>query len=245
MGRYFDEMRTILERHDGTVEKFIGDAVMAVFGVPVVHEDDALRAVRAARQMRDGLEELNKELERDHGVTIAARIGVNTGEVVAGTTAQTLATGDAVNVAARLEQAAGPGEILIGEDTQRLVRDASVAEPVQPLELKGKAEAARAFRLVSVAGAEGLARRFDVPIVGRADELRLLSDAVRRAERDRACVLVTVIGPAGVGKSRLVQEFLERAVPSAEHLMRNCRRSACPSRSRSPASIVQSLVFAA
>ena len=108
MGRYFDEMAAVIERHGGTVEKFIGDAVMAVFGIPRLHEDDALRAVRAAAGMRDGARELNVELERDHGVGIAARIGVNTGEVVAGdpTAGQRLVTGDAVNVAARLEQAA-------------------------------------------------------------------------------------------------------------------------------------------
>ena len=159
MGRYFDEMKAVLESHGGTVEKFIGDAIMAVFGVPVVHEDDALRAIRAAQGMRERLGELNKELERDHGISIIARTGVNTGEVVAGTSAQTLATGDAVNVAARLEQAAPPGEILFGTDTHRLVRDAVDAEPVDPLQVKGKAEPIHAYRLRSVEGPEGLARR--------------------------------------------------------------------------------------
>ena len=140
MSRFFEEMRTVLERHGGTVEKYIGDAVMAVFGIPAVHEDDALRAVKAAVEMRDALASLNKELERDRGVTIATRIGVNTGDVVAGDAAarQTLVTGDAVNVAARLEQAAEPGQILIGAPTMNLVRDAVVAEPVEPLTLKGK-----------------------------------------------------------------------------------------------------------
>src|SRR6478735_5130796 len=104
MARYFDTMRAALERHGGTVEKFIGDAVMAVFGVPFVHEDDALRAVRAADEMLAALATLNKELERDHALSLTVRIGVNTGEVVAGETEQTLVTGDAVNVAARLEQ---------------------------------------------------------------------------------------------------------------------------------------------
>ena len=117
MGRYFDEMSAVIERHGGTVEKFIGDAVMAVFGIPQLHEDDALRAVRAADGMRAALETLNHDLERDHGVGLTARIGVNTGEVVAGDPSggQRLVTGDAVNVAARLEQAAAPGEILLGE----------------------------------------------------------------------------------------------------------------------------------
>src|SRR5438132_6055812 len=123
MSRYFDAMQGTLERHGGTVEKFIGDAIMAVFGLPTLHEDDALRAVRAAVDMRAALVELNAELEQDHGVRIEMRTGVNTGEVVTGdaVTAQKLATGDAVNVAARLEQAAGAGEILIGEATHRLV----------------------------------------------------------------------------------------------------------------------------
>jgi class 3 adenylate cyclase len=140
MARYFEEMKTAVERHGGTVEKFIGDAVMAVFGIPNVHEDDALRAVRAAQEMRERLEALNHELERDWGVVLRVRIGVNTGEVVAGTPAsgQTLVTGDSVNVAARLEQAAEPGEILIGQTTHQLTRDAVRAEPLDPLLLKGK-----------------------------------------------------------------------------------------------------------
>src|SRR5712691_3651792 len=114
MSRYFERMSGVLERHGGTVEKFIGDAVMAVFGTPVLHEDDALRAVRAAAEMRERLALLNEELERDFGVRIEQRTGVNTGQVVTGDAAsgQRLATGDAVNVAARLEQAAQPGEIL-------------------------------------------------------------------------------------------------------------------------------------
>src|SRR5215211_5968563 len=140
MGRYFDEMQAIVERHEGTVEKFIGDAVMAVFGIPVVHEYDAMRAVRAAAEMRDRLDALNDGFERDWGVRIQMRTGVNTGEVVAGdsTGGQRFATGDAVNVAKRLEEAAPAGEILLGEPTYGLVRDAVEVEPVEPLALKGK-----------------------------------------------------------------------------------------------------------
>src|SRR5262245_61852169 len=134
LARYFDRMRTIIEAHGGAVEKFIGDAVMAVFGVPVLHEDDALRAVRAALEMRDALPELD----------VDARIGVNTGEVVAGT-AERLATGDAVNVAARLEQAAQPGRVLIGAETLQLVRDAVEVGPVELLALKGKELPVEAF----------------------------------------------------------------------------------------------------
>ena len=113
LARYFETGQQIIERHGGTVEKFIGDAVMAVFGVPVLHEDDALRAVQAAHALRDAIESLNEELERDYGTRLAVRIGVNTGEVVTGTE-ERLATGDAVNLAARLEEAAGHGEILLG-----------------------------------------------------------------------------------------------------------------------------------
>jgi class 3 adenylate cyclase/tetratricopeptide (TPR) repeat protein len=222
MGRYFDEMKAVLESHGGTVEKFIGDAVMAVFGVPSVHEDDALRAVRAATEMRGRLGRLNEAFERDYGVSIAARTGVNTGEVVAGTAAQTLATGDAVNVAARLEQLAEPGEILIGADTHRLVRDAVDAEPMDPLRAKGKSEPVRAFRLISVGGAEGLSRRFDLPMVGRRDELRSLSEALGRSKRERICTLVTILGAAGVGKSRLVQAFLNAELESVSILRGRC-----------------------
>ena len=225
MARYFDEMKGAIERHGGTVEKFIGDAVMAVFGIPRVHEDDALRAVRAAAEMREVLGRLNKELERDQGVALAARIGVNTGEVVAGDPAagQALVTGDAVNVAARLEQAASPSEVLIGVGTHALVRDAVVAEPVQPLTLKGKSELVPAFRLVSVAkGTGGRARRLDSPMVGRERQLGLLLQAFDGAEADRTCHLFTVLGPAGVGKSRLVAEFLERLGDRAGALRGRC-----------------------
>jgi class 3 adenylate cyclase len=209
MGRYFIDMRAVIERHGGSVEKFIGDAVMALFGVPHVHEDDALRAVRAATEMHEALAILNKELERDRGVKLAIRIGVNTGEVVAGTGDQTVATGDAVNVAARLEQAAKPGEILIGEATYLLTRDAIVAEAVEPLQLKGKAAPVSAYRLQDVAQAgRGRLRRMDSPMVGRGGELALLGHEFDRAASDRSCQLFTILGQAGVGKSRLVQEFL-------------------------------------
>jgi class 3 adenylate cyclase/tetratricopeptide (TPR) repeat protein len=224
MSRFFEEMRLVLERHGGNVEKYIGDAVMAVFGTPAVHEDDPIRAVRAAVEMRDALASLNKELERDHGVTIASRIGVNTGGVVAGnaTARQSLVTGDAVNVAARLEQHASPGEILIGASTMSLVRDAVVAEPVGSLTLKGKTGAVAAFRVDQVVGeGPGTARRFDTPMVGRARELDSLLDSFVRATRDRVCVLVTIVGMPGVGKSRLVHEFLA-GLPDASVVRGRC-----------------------
>jgi class 3 adenylate cyclase len=195
LARYFDRMKAIVESHGGTVEKFIGDAVMAVFGVPAAHEDDALRACRAAVEMRDALPELG----------IGGRIGVNTGEVVTGTS-ERLATGDAVNVAARFEHAAGAGEVLIGEATYALVHEAVDAEPVEPLALKGKAEPVPAYRLVSVLDApeRSHASRF----VGRADELAQIVAAWERAQAEGRCELVTVVGDAGVGKSRLVAEAL-------------------------------------
>jgi class 3 adenylate cyclase/tetratricopeptide (TPR) repeat protein len=225
MGRYFDAMREVLERHGGTVEKFIGDAIMAVFGIPRLHEDDALRAVRAAAEMRERLTTLNEGLRSELGIEVAARTGIYTGEVVSGDPSggQTLVTGDAVNTAARLEQAAGAGEILIGEPTYRLVRDAVVAKPIEPVDAKGKAEPVPAYRLDEViAGAEARARRLDSPMVGRDTELRSILDAFERSVADRSCRLVTVLGEAGVGKSRLVLEALGSVGDRATVLRGRC-----------------------
>ena len=225
MGRFFDEMAAVIERHGGTVEKFIGDAVMAVFGIPQLHEDDALRAVRAADEMRGALEGLNVALQKEHGVGLAARIGVNTGEVVAGdpSAGQRLVTGDTVNVAARLEQAATPGEILLGESTHRLVKDAVEVAPVVPLDLKGKELPVPALRLLTVhADTAGHERHLDSPMVGRGKELDLLERALERAVTDRTSQLFSVMGPAGVGKSRLVAEFLRGSARSATILRGRC-----------------------
>ena len=211
MSRYFDEIQRSIGRHGGTVEKFIGDAVMAAFGIPVLHEDDAVRAVRAAAEIRAALETLNDSLAADWGVRIQSRTGIYTGEVVAGDTASgsTFATGDTVNTAARLEQNAQPGEILIGESTYRLVRDAVRVEPVEPLTLKGKGELVPAYRLLAVdTEAPGLTRRLTSRIVGREEELRTLLDLFSTAEAERACRLAVVYGPAGAGKSRLTMEFV-------------------------------------
>jgi class 3 adenylate cyclase/tetratricopeptide (TPR) repeat protein len=225
MTRYFERMSAVLESHGGTVEKFIGDAVMAVFGIPLVHEDDALRAVRAAAEMRAALADLNADLEREWSVSIEVRIGVNTGPVVAGDPAsgQNLVTGDTVNTAARLEQAAAPGEILIGEATAHLVRDAVEAEPVDPLALKGKSDLVGASRLLEVrVGAAGHERRLDSPMVGRERPLRMLEDAFDATAADRTCHLFTVLGPAGIGKSRLVREFTSTVRGRAEVLSGRC-----------------------
>ena len=224
MSRYFDEARAVHERHGGTVEKFIGDAVMAVFGIPTLHEDDALRAVRAAAEMRVQLDVLNDELERDWGVRLQVRTGVNTGEVVAGDPSggQAFATGDAVNVAKRFEEAAKPGEILLGEPTYRLVRDAVEVETVEALALKGKDDAVAAYRLMDVAKeGRGASRRLDAPMVGREHERTLLEQAYARAVRERSCHLFTVLGPAGVGKSRLAAEVID-SLQGASTLVGRC-----------------------
>jgi class 3 adenylate cyclase/tetratricopeptide (TPR) repeat protein len=213
MRRYFEDLRAILERHGGTVEKFVGDAVMAVFGIPTAHEDDALRAVRAAMEMREAI--------AGHG--LEARIGVNTGEVVVGGEGETLVTGDAVNVAARLEQAAPNGEILIGPETRLLVRDAVRVEAVEPLALKGKAEPVEAYRLVEVLrDAAPLARHPETPLVGRERERQRLWRAYEDAVAGGSCQLFTLLGPAGIGKSRLVADFLERVGGSADVLRGGC-----------------------
>ena len=201
MNRYYDTARDVLERHGGTVEKFVGDAVMAVFGIPVASEDDALRATRAAVELRDVVQALGLD----------ARIGVNTGAVVAGE-GDTLVTGDAVNVAARLEQAAGAGEILLGEDTLRLVRDAVTTEPLE-LTLKGKSGSVPAHRLRALdARAVGLARRLERPMIGRERESARLRSDFDDVVATSSCRLFTLIGPAGIGKSRLVANFLEHVV---------------------------------
>jgi class 3 adenylate cyclase/tetratricopeptide (TPR) repeat protein len=213
MQRYFDDLRAVIERHGGAVEKFIGDAVMAVFGIPVAHEDDALRAVRAASEMRAAIAE--------HG--LEARIGVNTGEVVVGGEAESLVTGDAVNVAARLEQAAEPGEALIGAETRVLVRDAVRVEPVEPLVLKGKSRPVEAYRLLEVIGdAAPVARQLETPLVGRERERQRLRRDYEDAVADRTCRLFTLLGPAGIGKSRLVADFLDGVGDSADVLRGRC-----------------------
>jgi class 3 adenylate cyclase/tetratricopeptide (TPR) repeat protein len=221
---YYAEMQAVLERHGGRVEKFIGDAILAVFGLPTVHEDDALRAVRAAHEMQQALSKVNARLKATWGVRLENRTGVNTGEVVAGdvTVGQHLVTGDTVNTAARLEQVCPPLEVLIGDPTYRLVKDAVEVEEVAPLELKGKAERVAAYRLLAVRIGEAVTRRLHAPMVGREDELQVLTDALDRAVERRQPQLVTVLGPAGVGKSRLLQEFVTCSADRARSLQGRC-----------------------
>jgi class 3 adenylate cyclase/tetratricopeptide (TPR) repeat protein len=225
MSRFFAQMSAVLERHGGTVEKYIGDAVMAVFGIPELHEDDALRAVRAATELRQALAELNEELERDQAVRIGIRVGVNTGEVVAGdgTGGQNLVTGDAVNVAKRLEEAARTGEILVGEPTRRLVENAVVLEPRDELALKGKSDLHAAWNVLAVIeGATAYARRLDAPLIGRETELAQLRAAYAEAVKRRSCRLFTIVGPAGIGKSRLTAELCTTVREDATVLTGGC-----------------------
>jgi class 3 adenylate cyclase/tetratricopeptide (TPR) repeat protein len=225
MTRYFDEMRAALEHNGGTVEKFIGDAVMAVFGIPAAHEDDALRAVRAADEMGQALARLNQDLEREHRVKLAMRIGINTGEVVAGdaSVGPMLVTGKAVNVAARLQQAAEPGSAVIGELTYRLVQHAVRVEPGESLVVRGVEGGVTAFRLLGlVPRVVSAIQRLDAPLVDREHELSLLSEALERTVSERACRLLTLIGAPGVGKSRLVAETIAANQGRASALVGRC-----------------------
>ena len=213
MTRYFEAMKVALEHHGGTVEKFIGDAVMAVFGLPIRHEDDAVRAIRAAAAMQAALPALNDGFRATWGIELQNHIGVNTGEVIAGDASlgQRLVTGDAVNTAARLEQAAGAREIVLGALTYRLARDQIEVEAIPPLTLKGKAEPVAAFRLVAVRGPNAERASVTTPFVGRRAEMDRLEMTLLEVGATRSCELLTVVGEAGVGKSRLIREFAIRA----------------------------------
>jgi class 3 adenylate cyclase len=218
MRSYFDAARAALERHGGAVEKFIGDAVVGMFGVPEAHEDDALRACRAALEIQERVAALNVDLDDRFGTQIAVRIGVNTGEVVAGDAARremfasgdAVVLGDAVNVAARLEQAAAPGEILLGETTYRLVRDAITATPVAPIQAKGKSEPLSAYHLLEASAHGPIPRPAAGALVGRVHELALLEAEIERLRSEGRPRLVTIVGDAGVGKSRIAAETFAR-----------------------------------
>jgi class 3 adenylate cyclase/tetratricopeptide (TPR) repeat protein len=224
ISRYFDEMRRVLEEHGGLIEKFIGDAVMAVFGLPRVREDDALRAVRAAAEMRTALARLNDDLERAYGVRLQNRTGIKTGEVVSGdpTSGQRLVTGDTVNLAARLEQAAPTDEILMGDITLRLVKDWVEVEELEPLKLKGQPEPVAAFRLLRVLDGPTTSHRFETTLVGRDEDLAVLRAALVDVIETQAPQLATVIGEPGVGKSRLVEELAGAAGDGAQFLSGRC-----------------------
>ena len=207
LDRYFELVRGAVARHGGVVEKFIGDAAMAVFGIPTLHEDDALRAVRAASELRESLAELSADFTGEHGIPLQVRVGVNTGEVYvrSSESGDAFVTGSAVNIATRLQQAAVPGEILLSDATYRLVSHAVEGEPVDPIDLGAALGRASAFRL---GGVGEPTRPFGrAALVGRSDELAWLQAAFAGVQAERRSRLVTVLGDAGVGKSRLAQEF--------------------------------------
>jgi len=208
LSRYFDLARDVIGRYGGTVEKFIGDAVMAVWGAPTTHEDDAERAVRAGLELVDAVKTL--------GPSIQARAGVLTGEaaVTLGATNQGMVAGDLVNTASRLQSVAAPGTVLVGEATQRAASRAIAFEEAGEQVLKGKTApvpAWRALRVVAQVGGRNRAETLEAPFVGRDDELRLLKELFHSTSREKRARLVSVIGPAGIGKSRLAWEFLKYA----------------------------------
>src|SRR5512141_2210765 len=196
VSRFFDQVSHCIVTHGGTVEKFAGDAVMAAFGVPVTHEDDAERALRAALEIVPKVEALG----------LAARIGVESGEVVVEDAESTFATGEAVNLAVRLQQAADPGQGLLGQGARRLAAGAVEVESAGPLEIKGRAEPLWTWRALRV---HDTARLPAAPLIGREAELQLLENSFQRAVRNRGAQLVTVFGEPGLGKTRLVTEFVD------------------------------------
>jgi class 3 adenylate cyclase len=224
MRRYFDTVRTIVERHGGTVEKFIGDAALAIFGVPQLHEDDALRAVRAATELHEALFGLNAELARDRGLAIQIRIGINTGEVLAGDAAsgEPFATGAPVTVAMRLQEAALPGETLLGETTQSLLREAASSEPVEPIDAGGSVGPVQAFRLVALGEGSGLRPQTGAPLVGRQEELARLQSVFESVRDERRSRVVVILGDAGIGKTRLTSEFVSSLAAEATALVGRC-----------------------
>jgi class 3 adenylate cyclase len=225
MSDYFEAVKPVAERHGGILAKFIGDAVMVVFGLTELHEDDALRATRVALEVRETLAALNPELERRYGETLATRTGINTGPVAgAGLVPdRNFIPGDTANTAARLQTSAGKNEILLAHPTYRLVRDWVEVELLPPVEAKGKAAPLAAYRLVSLLPeATRLARRLELPLVGRQRELAELEWAFRRAVDEGRCRLVTLVAPPGGGKSRVVREFASRLGDEARVLEGKC-----------------------
>ena len=212
--RYFETVSAAIVRHGGTVEKYAGDSVMAAFGIPISHEDDAFRAARAALDIEAGIAALNEQLLQQHGVGLEVRIGIETGEVVATPTdaRQRLVTGEAVGIASKLEAFAAADEIVVGEVTARLIDHSARLEPLGELEIKGLGRSVGAFRLVELEEtAPVFERRLDAPLVGRKRELAALRRSLKRAVDGSTVRVALVTAPPGVGKSRLAAEFTRRA----------------------------------
>lgn len=247
----FDAMRTVLERHEAFIEKFIGDAVVAVFGAPIAHEDDPERALRAALEMHARVDELNARWQKRLEQSLELHIGVNTGRVVAGRLgteagAAYAVTGDAVNVAARLQSAAGPAQTLVSRATYTLTQHAFAFEPAGAIALKGKSAPLAAFRLLGIGTGEHTGRGLDThgltaPLIGRDDELAQMLEAFGRVQRGRAQAL-SLVGDAGVGKTRLVDEFLERLEMDANAAEITVRRTTCTSHTAQPYRILASFI---
>jgi class 3 adenylate cyclase/tetratricopeptide (TPR) repeat protein len=212
VGKFYDTVREAVERYDGTVANLLGDAVLAVFGLPTSHEDDPERAVRAALALRDAMAGLNAHLEAEHDLRLEVRVGVNTGEVVAAsgsTFDRDFLIADAVTTAARLQQTVGPGTVAVGDRTHRLTRGVIEYRTLPPLEVKGKVEPLRVWEALAPAAAHAEGTRPASPLVGRRAELTLLQQIYARTCLDGIVHVATIVGQPGVGKSRLVREFLD------------------------------------
>jgi len=217
-----------IERFGGSIDKFIGDNVMGVFGAPVAHEDDPERAVRASLAMQDAMEDANRQSREKYGVGFSLRVGINSGEVMAGAVGDRYTVmGDPVNVAARLQAAGRPDSVTVGESTYRASREAISYERLEPLTLKGKEEPVPAWEATGVlAEPRRGSGRAQTPLIGREEEASLLTSLVDRVEREGRPHLVTVIGQAGVGKSRLLRELMINLAESDDPP--TIRRGQCP-----------------
>ncbi len=225
LDRYMDACSAVIEDHGGTVEGFVGDAVVGVFGQNEIHEDDALRAVRTALEIREAGAALSADLERDRGVSFGMKLGIESGEVFvsAGARRSMFAAGDAFNVAARLEGAAPEGEILLGENVYRLVEDQVRVEPLEPLALKGRSAKVQVWRLLDLEDEGPALIRPPVKLMAnREREMTELRAAFARVRSERACHAVTVAGPAGIGKSRLAQELVADMSDTATLVVGRC-----------------------
>jgi len=206
--RYCEAIEAAIERHGGRIQRFLDDATLGIFGVPVVHEDDALRAVRAAAEMRDAVGTLTEALTREHGVTLELRVGLDSGRVLTGTD-ESPVTGPVVGVAAALAQVARPGEILLGAETVRRLSAVVETAPHRPVAVRGRSQPVETFRFRALAAAAQETGRplIDFVFVGRAAELQALRGAFDQAVAERGPRLVTVVGEPGIGKTRLLAEF--------------------------------------